>query len=180
MFSLIKNIPKLTRNIKYDKFHCFANFDSINIRKLGDLLESSFGQPLPDSYLATLPHRLEALYLSESYSACAIVTKGVAPAHCRRLVGHERPPYLCKFAVSKECQGQGYGDDLWNHLTKDFSSLYWRSRKKNKYINPWYLERSEGCFMDKEWIVFWYGLNNLDARKVREFAQHAAAIPPTF
>ena len=93
----------------------YSSLGHVDMTRLQRLLESSFGYAFDYRYFETLPKRLDALYLSESYSACAIVTKGGVE------IGHT--PYLCKFAVSKEAQGQGQA----GKHPRSTDSLGWQS-----------------------------------------------------
>lgn len=107
---------------------------------------------------------LRRLYVSESYSACAIVTDGVMGV-----------PYLCKFAVTEQAIGQGTADNLWAQIKADYPELYWRSHTQSHDINTWFFERAEGMRrahggavgeedqdLDEHppWTVFWYGLDD--------------------
>ena len=37
-------------------------------------------------------------------------------------------PYLTKFAVERQAQGEGIGGELWSMLARDFPRFFWRSR----------------------------------------------------
>ena len=37
-------------------------------------------------------------------------------------------PYLTKFAVERQAQGEGIGGELWSMLIRDFPRFFWRSR----------------------------------------------------
>ena len=77
--------------------------------------------------MESLKKRLCRAYVTESYSAAALITNV-----------REIPdvPYLCKFAVLPENQGLGAGESLWDEIKLDFPALFWRSRVRNR-INPW-------------------------------------------
>ena len=100
----------------------------------------------------------------ESYRAAAIVT----------LEG--KIPFLDKFAVTLQAQGAGIGSSLWHRMRDENPKLFWRARHDNP-INPWYFERSDGTFRDRQWIVFWYGLDGFD--EVKESIQRALSLPPS-
>ena len=57
-----------------ERIHRHTSLGQVDVARLKDLLESSFGRPCDSAYFDTLPRRLDGLYLSESYTACAIVT----------------------------------------------------------------------------------------------------------
>lgn len=46
-------------------------------------------------------------------------------------------PYLDKFVVSSNKQGQGTSHLLWERIRQDLGKLFWRSRATNR-INPWW------------------------------------------
>jgi len=66
-------------------------------------------------------------------------------------------PYLDKFAVLEEAQGEGLGRAVWQVMRAENPRLFWRSRHGNR-INAFYHEQSDGCFKEGGFKVFWYGL----------------------
>ena len=72
---------------------------------------------------------------------------------------HETPvaPYLTKFAVERQAQGEGIGGELWSLVTRDFPAFFWRSRPANP-ITAWYVKQCDGLARFPEWHVFWRGL----------------------
>ena len=84
-------------------------------------------------------------YLEESYRGAALV-QPIA------LGG-----YLSKFAVTREAQGEGIGQDLWSALSVDYPALLWRARESNP-IRGWYERVCQGRFAAGEWTVYFRGL----------------------
>ncbi|XP_078621850.1 N-acetylglutamate synthase, mitochondrial-like isoform X2 [Branchiostoma floridae x Branchiostoma japonicum] len=145
----------------------YQNLADVDLKRLNELLRRSFGRVLKDDYWERLQGRLNTLYLSEGYNAAAIVTNEQV----------DGMPYLDKFSVSTQIQGQGTSEMLWEHVRRDFKSLFWRSRGSNK-INPWYFKRSEGSWSDGQWTVFWYGVSQ--PKLSYELVDFAAKLPSSF
>ncbi|XP_019636459.1 PREDICTED: N-acetylglutamate synthase, mitochondrial-like isoform X1 [Branchiostoma belcheri] len=163
----------------------YKNLADVDLKRLNELIKRSFGRVLKDDYWERLQDRLNTLYLSEGYNAAAIVTNEQV----------DGMPYLDKFSVSTQIQndekarareeyyyreqleGQGTSEMLWEHVRRDFKSLFWRSRGSNK-INPWYFKRSEGSWSDGQWTVFWYGVSQ--PKLSYELVDFAAKLPSSF
>ena len=47
--------------------------------------------------------------------------------------------------------------------------MFWRSRHDNT-VNEFYLGEADGCIRQAPWIVFWYGIDDLDV--IRGCAGH--------
>ncbi|EGC32053.1 hypothetical protein DICPUDRAFT_57308 [Dictyostelium purpureum] len=128
-----------------------SSYHNIDMPKLRELIEDSFGKKLSLDYFDYLKDSLYKLYLCISsdggYNGCAIVT----------FKEPDYIPYLCKFCVRKSAQGLGLGDLIWRVLQRDNEKLYWRSRNSNP-LNPWYFQRCQGSFRpDLNFTIFWYG-----------------------
>ncbi|KAN0044984.1 hypothetical protein ACTA71_006511 [Dictyostelium dimigraforme] len=128
-----------------------TNYHNIDMDRLKELIENSFGKMLSTDYFDYLKDSLYRLYLCVSsdgeYNGCAIVT----------FKEPDYIPYLCKFCVKKNAQGLGLGDLIWRSLQRDNEKLYWRSRNSNP-LNPWYFQRCQGSFRaDESFTIFWYG-----------------------
>ncbi|XP_066264406.1 N-acetylglutamate synthase, mitochondrial-like isoform X2 [Branchiostoma lanceolatum] len=145
----------------------YKSLADVDLKRLNELIRRSFGRVLKDDYWERLQGRLNTLYLSEEYNAAAIVTNEQV----------DGMPYLDKFSVSTQIQGQGTSEMLWEHVRRDFKSLFWRSRGSNK-INPWYFKRSEGSWSDGQWTVFWYGVSQ--PKLSYELVDFAAKLPSSF
>ncbi|XP_054614333.1 N-acetylglutamate synthase, mitochondrial isoform X1 [Dunckerocampus dactyliophorus] len=145
--------------------HRYNSFDRIDVDRLLALINKAFDKTLQKDYIDSLKGRLHSVYLSEGYTAAAIVTMEV------------NTPYLDKLVVSSSEQGQGTGDVMLECIRKDLSKLFWRSRTTNK-VNPWYFKHCDGSFVNGEWTVFWYGLT--DIRESYELVEYAKNLPNSF
>ncbi|XP_078080056.1 N-acetylglutamate synthase, mitochondrial isoform X2 [Mustelus asterias] len=146
----------------------YTSLDGIDTTRLISLINKSFGKDLCKDYISVLNPRLHSIYLSEGYSAAAIITREPVL---------DGMPYLDKFVVSTNKRGQGTSLMLWECIRQDFDSLFWRSRATNR-INPWYFKQCDGSFTTGQWIVFWYGLSNM--RDSYELVDHAEILPDSF
>lgn len=145
-----------------ERIRTYSSLNGIDVPRLAKLLENSFGRKLHLDYFDKKP--IHRIYLADSYRACAIITleQGI--------------PYLDKFAVTTEAQGDGVGGSLWQKLSKDTDKLFWRSRLENE-VNPWYFARADGCVKDDHWAVFWFGLDDYD--DVKRCVDRARLMPAT-
>jgi acetylglutamate kinase len=129
------------RVLKYD------SWQGIDLDRLRALIESSFGRALVDDYFErTQPC---CVYVSENYRAAMI------------LINEGDLPYLDKFAVLDDAQGEGLGRAVWQVMREQHPRLFWRSRHGNA-VNPFYYAESDGSLKQERWKVFWYGLENFD------------------
>jgi acetylglutamate kinase len=129
------------RVLKYD------SWQGIDLDRLRALIESSFGRTLVDDYFErTQPC---CVYVSENYRAAMI------------LINEGDLPYLDKFAVLDDAQGEGLGRAVWQVMREQHPRLFWRSRHGNA-VNPFYYAESDGSLKQERWKVFWYGLENFD------------------
>ncbi len=123
-------------------------FERVDRARLRALLEACFGRALDGAYFEKKrPYRV---YLADSYRATAILT----------LEGEV--PYLDKFAVTSEAQGEGIGGSLWRRIRGENPSFFWRARASNP-INAWYAQQADGLVKSRDWWVFWCGLDSFDA-----------------
>ncbi|XP_041943807.1 N-acetylglutamate synthase, mitochondrial isoform X1 [Alosa sapidissima] len=151
-----------------DPIHKFSSLDDIDMNRLLVLINKSFGKTLKEDYIASLKGRLHSIYLSEGYSAAAIITTESVSSGT---------PYLDKFVVSSSKQGQGTSQILWECICQDLGKLFWRSRATN-HINPWYFKHCDGSFVNGSWTVFWFGLS--DIRDSYELVEYAKRLPDSF
>lgn len=119
-----------------------TSYATVDVPRLRQLLESSFGKELSPSFFELPPL---AVYIDASYRGAAIVHDAY-PA-----------PYLSKFAVQPEAQGEGIGRDIWEALIRDHAELYWRSRADNP-IASWYVSVCDGMVRRSAWQVYFRGL----------------------
>lgn len=146
----------------------YTHLEEIDTGRLMMLINKSFGKELYEDYMSVIKPKLHSVYLSEGYSAAAIITTEAV------LNGM---PYLDKFVVSTSKRGQGTSLMLWECIQQDFESLFWRSRATNR-INPWYFKQCDGSFTTGQWIVFWYGLSNM--RESYDLVDYAENLPDSF
>ncbi|KAL1277821.1 hypothetical protein QQF64_024494 [Cirrhinus molitorella] len=151
-----------------DPIHRYSSLDDIDHDRLLALITKSFDKNLREDYISSLKGRLHSIYLSQGYSAAAIIT--TEPVNGGTL-------YLDKFVVSSSKQGQGTGQILWECIRQDLGKLFWRSRATNR-INPWYFKHCDGSFVNGRWIVFWLGLS--DIRESYELVEYAKCLPDSF
>lgn len=151
-----------------DPIHRYSSLDGIDVERLLVLINKSFEKTLKQDYIDSLKGRLHSIYLSEGYSAAAIIT--MEPVN-------SGTPYLDKFVVSSSKQGQGTSHILWDCIRRDLGKLFWRSRATNK-INPWYFKHCDGSFVNGIWTVFWFGLR--DIRDSYELVEYAKSVPDSF
>lgn len=136
--------------------------DTVDCPRLAGLLAAAFGRPPVADYFER--KKFWRIYLADSFRAAAVLTD-------------EGPvPYLDKFAVTSEAQGEGIGGSLWQRLARDVPRLYWRARVENP-INPWYFQRADGSYTRGDWTVFWVGVS--DFSTIQECVERALAMPPT-
>ena len=136
-------------------------YASIDVPRLRALVEASFGRALGPEFFEKPPL---AVYLDEQYRGAAIVHPGSVA------------PYLSKFAVEPQAQGEGMGNDLWQALARDFSRLFWRTRHDNPIL-PWYLTLADGMARTANWHVLWRGV---ETERIPEVIAEAEAFPPDF
>ncbi|MEM9058423.1 MAG: acetylglutamate kinase [Pseudomonadota bacterium] len=128
-----------------EHINTYENWDALDTARLKRLLEDGFQRELaPDYFATTIPDRI---YVTESYSAAAILTRENDILH------------LDKFVVSAETAGQGLGRALWQRMLPDSPQLFWRARLDNP-INEFYYEEADGCLRDDTWRFFWRGIDD--------------------
>ena len=139
-----------------------ASWDDFDLPRLRALVESAFGRALLPDYFERTP--LRRAYVSENYRTAVILTEvdGV--------------PYLDKFAVLDDAQGEGLGRAVWQVMREETPALFWRSRQGNS-VNQFYYAESDGCVRQGVWKVFWYGLEGFPA--IEGAVTHCARRPPT-
>lgn len=119
-----------------------TSYATVDLPRLRQLLESSFGKELSESFFELPPL---AVYLDASYRGAAIVHDAYPV------------PYLSKFAVQPEAQGEGIGRDIWEVLVRHHAQLFWRSRADNP-IASWYVSVCDGMVRRAAWQVYFRGL----------------------
>jgi acetylglutamate kinase len=143
----------------------FESWEGVDRERLRGLVDSSFAprRLAADYFERTRPYRV---YVSENYRTAMILTL------------EDGSPYLDKFAVLDEAQGEGLGRAVWQVMRAETPRLFWRSRHGNR-VNAFYHEQSDGCFKASRFRVFWYGLGDdfgIIARCVAHCAQRAPTL----
>ncbi|HET6553106.1 MAG TPA: acetylglutamate kinase [Dyella sp.] len=145
-----------------EKVRRFESWDGIDLARMRELIESSFGRTLvPDYFERTKPFRV---YVSENYRTAMILTL------------ENGLPYLDKFAVLDDAQGEGLGRAVWQVMREENPQLFWRSRHGNN-VNHFYYAESDGCLKQPRWKVFWYGIEDFDT--IARCVAHCAQRQPT-
>ncbi|MCL2779050.1 MAG: acetylglutamate kinase [Polyangiaceae bacterium] len=138
-------------------------WSTIDTARLRDLLEECFGRKLAGDYFESkAPYRV---YLADSYRATAIFTL------------EDGVPYLDKFAVTSEAQGEGIGGSIWQRMRRENPKMFWRSRAQNP-INPWYVQNADGLYKTAKWWVFWCGMTGFP--EIQMSVERALAMEATF
>jgi acetylglutamate kinase len=116
--------------------------EGVDRARMEALFTSSFGRPVRPEFFA---EPIARSFVEENYMGAAIV--------------QETPvaPYLTKFAVERQAQGDGLGTELWSLVQRDYPRFFWRSRPGNA-ITPWYVKQCDGLARFADWHVFWRGL----------------------
>jgi len=140
----------------------YDDFDAIDQPRLRDLLELCFGRELDARYFSM--KKPFGIYLADSYRATAIFTR------------EEPMPYLDKFAVTTEAQGEGIGGSLWKRARRDIPRFFWRSRAKNP-VNDWYADKADGSYKTDAWVVYWCGTHAF--AEIQACIERALAMPAT-
>jgi acetylglutamate kinase len=139
---------------KGEAINVFEDPDVATLAVVKKLVEHSFQRKLRDDWFEQLKEPL--VLLSETGRAAAIITRGV-----------DGLPYLDKFTVTSEAQGEGLGAAIWQVVRARYPALYWRSRYTNP-VTPWYFQQSDSSNRSGQWVVFTIG--------VREAAQRDRCV----
>ena len=141
----------------------FESWDGVDKGRMRALIDSSFApRRLAADYFERIrPYRI---YVSENYRTAMILTL------------EDELPYLDKFAVLEDAQGEGLGRAVWQVMRAENPKLFWRSRHGNQ-VNIFYYAESDGCFKQERWKVFWYGLKNFG--EIERCVAHCAVRPAT-
>ncbi len=127
------------------------------------LIEESFAKRLRPQWWDDLD--LTRAYVSESHRAVALLTSQDGAA------------YLDKFAIHESARGEGLARTLWDHVTSDFSTLFWRSRIDNSF-NAFYQREAEGSVKRGPWTIFWIGES--DFARIGQMVDRLGRLPADF
>jgi len=143
------------------------NLGAIDRGRLTALLESAFGRALVPGAMedgGLVVSQAEYVYVEENYLGAAI------------LGNTDIAPYLSKFAVNRQAQGEGIGGEIWSMLTRDFPVFFWRAVPSNPIV-PFYAKQCDGLVRFPDWHVFWRGLS---PDKIRPAIEYALSLPRAF
>jgi bifunctional N-acetylglutamate synthase/kinase len=136
-------------------------WNGIDRSRLSALFGSAFGRPIRADFF---DQPIARAAVEENYLGAAVVQETAVA------------PYLTKFAVERQAQGEGIGGELWSLITRDFPRFFWRSRPANA-ITAWYVKQCDGLARFPEWHVFWRGL---PVETVESAVRFALAAPSDF
>jgi acetylglutamate kinase len=132
-----------------EEVRAYERPDAGTLRQVAARVEHSFGRQLRPGWAESLASPL--VLLSESERAAAVVVPGEADV-----------PYLDKFVVTPDAQGEGLGAALWQVLRARFPQMYWRARTSNP-VAGWYFQQADTADRRDGWVVFTVGV--ADARQ---------------
>jgi len=135
---------------KGEAINVFEEPDAETLMTVKKLVEHSFQRTLRHDWFERLKEPL--VLLSETGRAAAIMTEGV-----------DGLPYLDKFTVTSEAQGEGLGAAIWQVVRARYPALYWRSRYTNP-VTPWYFQQSDSSNRSGQWVVFTIGVEEAAQR----------------
>jgi ribosomal protein S18 acetylase RimI-like enzyme len=139
----------------------YEKWEGIDRPRIEALFASAFERPVRADFFAQL---LARIYVEENYSGAAVMQESPVA------------PYLTKFAVERQAQGEGIGGELWSVVARDFPTFFWRSRPANP-ITSWYIKQCDGFARFPEWLVFWRGLA---PEAIEPAIRYALALPTDF
>ncbi|KAK6340761.1 Amino-acid acetyltransferase, mitochondrial [Orbilia brochopaga] len=158
-----------------------SSHPKINMKRLVDLIEDSFGKKLDvDHYLDRVDRNIAGIIIAGDYDGGAIITWETGN-------NGRKVPYLDKFAVARKAQGTGgVADVVFKAMLAGKSmfskELIWRSRQRNP-VNKWYFERAKGTYKlpDGKWTMFWTtdGLLEDGAERFEEYIGICERIVPS-
>jgi GNAT superfamily N-acetyltransferase len=148
----------IRRGSRIDVHDSWAGIDRARIEAL---FASAFERPVRPDFFA---QPLARIFVEENYSGAAVVKET------------DVAPYLTKFAVERQAQGEGIGGELWSMLAREFPRFFWRSRAANQ-INPWYVKQCDGFARGPEWHVFWRGIA---PETIEPAIRYALSLPSDF
>lgn len=152
--TFVKKGPKIVRlsNSHVDK------------KKVGKVLEESFGKKLNGSYFSSG----NVYFAEENYNGIAVV-KTANGAY-----------YIDKIAVLPELQGEGLARDLITSVMNNCHKVFWRAKPEN-HINEWYFRLCSGMQKvgngSSSWYVYW---SNLSIDEIEMAVKYASEKPADF
>jgi GNAT superfamily N-acetyltransferase len=138
-----------------------TSWDGLDRARIEALFASAFERSVRADFFA---QPLARIFVEENYSGVAVVQDSPVA------------PYLTKFAVERQAQGEGIGGELWSMLVRDFPRFFWRSRASNQ-INTWYAKQCDGFARTPEWHIFWRGIQ---PGTIEAAIRYALGLPSDF
>jgi acetylglutamate kinase len=129
-----------------EQVHVHESPDPTVMEEVARRVEQSFGRSLRPDWAHSLGSPL--VLLSESKRAAAVVVQG-----------RDGAPYLDKFVVTPDAQGEGLGAAMWQVLRARFPAMYWRARTSNPVLN-WYFQQAQSSDRRHGWVVFTVGVDD--------------------
>jgi len=136
---------------KGEAINSYASATEDTVRTVRNLVEQSFQRKLRDDWFGKLEQPL--ILLSETNRAAAIIVNGI-----------DGVPYLDKFIVTPDAQGEGLGAAIWQVVRARFPALYWRSRNTNP-ITSWYFQQADSSNRSGQWVAFTMGIEEAGQRE---------------
>lgn len=137
---------------KGEAINVYEKPDRETLCAVKELVEQSFHRTLRDDWFEQLDEPL--VLLSETHRAAAVMVRGVSGL-----------PYLDKFVVTSEAQGEGLGAAVWQVVRARYPALYWRSRNTNP-VTPWYFQQADSSNRSGHWVVFTIGVEEAAQREL--------------
>ncbi len=143
--------------LKQEKIHRYKTIndnpsidkEKINALFLEDL--SSITTAVPDHglHFDAIQSVIDAIYVSESYNACGIVTT--------RKIGYDNYYYLENLSIEPVAHGTGLYDALWRQIKSDYPSLAWKCNNWNEASSD-FTNYADATLYDHatDTIVGWY------------------------
>ncbi len=131
---------------KGEEVRVYENPDAEILGQVAMRVENSFGRKLRDNWADKLHKPL--VLLSESTRAAAVIVEG-----------SDGIPYMDKFIVTPDAQGEGLGAAMWQVLRARFTQMYWRVKSSNP-IAGWYFQQSDCSQRQEPWVVFSIGITD--------------------
>ena len=152
---------------KGSRIEKYAGIATLDRPRLTNLLESAFGRALVPGAMddgGLVVSQSEFVYLEENYLGAALLGNTAIA------------PYLSKFAVDRQAQGEGIGREIWSMMTRDFPCFFWRAVPSNPIV-PWYAKSCDGLVRLPDWHIFWRGLA---PEKIQPAIEYALSLPRAF
>jgi len=122
--------------------HRYNAWDGRDHERLARLFGASFGKELSDRFFQ---QPVSHIYLETHYRGVAVVRTTSFGS------------YLTKWAVEPLAQGEGVGRDVWDAMSAEHPSLFWRARPGNP-TNAWYIKVCEAMVRTAKWNIYFIGL----------------------